>query len=86
MVIPVLAGGSPGTASVALPRSAPEPQGVSSVALLEFVNTLDREIDGIHSLMVVRHGQVIAEGWWNPYEAERNHVLYSLSKASPRRR
>jgi CubicO group peptidase (beta-lactamase class C family) len=31
--------------------------------------------------MVVRHGQVIAEGWWTPYDAAHNHVLYSLSKS-----
>jgi CubicO group peptidase (beta-lactamase class C family) len=64
-----------------LPRSAPEGQGVSSVALLEFVNTLDQQIEGMHSLMVLRHGQVIAEGWWTPYDADHNHVLYSLSKS-----
>lgn len=64
-----------------LPRDVPERQGVSSAALLEFVNALDREIDGMHSVMVVRHGRVIAEGWWKPYAAERNHVLYSLSKS-----
>lgn len=61
-------------------RSAPEAQGVSSAGLLEFVNTLD-QIDGMHSVMVLRHGQVIAEGWWSPYDAEHNHVLYSLSKS-----
>lgn len=64
-----------------LPRSAPEAQGVSSSALLEVVNTLDQQIEGMHSLMVVRHGQVIAEGWWSPYDAKHNHVLYSLSKS-----
>jgi CubicO group peptidase (beta-lactamase class C family) len=64
-----------------LPRSAPEAQGVSSAALLDFVNTLDQQIDGMHSLMVVRHGQVIAEGWWAPYDAACKHVLYSLSKS-----
>jgi CubicO group peptidase (beta-lactamase class C family) len=68
-------------AASALPRSAPEAQGVSSAALLEFVNALDQQIDGMHSLMVARHGQVIAEGWWAPYDAEHNHVLYSLSKS-----
>lgn len=75
-----------GTASLlqaasALPRSAPEAQGVSSTAMLEFVNALDGKIDGLHSLMVVRHGQVIAEAWWKPYDADHNHVLYSLSKS-----
>jgi CubicO group peptidase (beta-lactamase class C family) len=64
-----------------LPRSAPEAQGVASTALLEFVNTLDQQIEGMHSVMVVRHGQVIAAGWWAPYDAEHNHILYSLSKS-----
>jgi CubicO group peptidase (beta-lactamase class C family) len=64
-----------------LPRSAPEAQGVSSAALLDFVNALDTQIDGMHSVMVLRHGKVIAEGWWTPYDAEHNHVLYSLSKS-----
>lgn len=64
-----------------LPRSAPEAQGVSSAGLLDLVNTLDQQIDGMHSVMIARHGCVIAEGWWTPYDAEHNHVLYSLSKS-----
>lgn len=71
----------PALAADPLPRSTPEAQGVSSAALLDWVNALDRQIDGMHSLMVVRHGQVIAEGWWKPYDAEHPHVLYSLSKS-----
>lgn len=64
-----------------LPRSAPEAQGVSSPALQALVRGLDQQIEGMHSLMVVRHGRVIAEGWWTPYAPEQNHVLYSLSKS-----
>lgn len=64
-----------------LPRAVPEREGVSSEALLGFVNALDSRIEGMHSVMVVRHGRVIAEGWWRPYAAEHNHVLYSLSKS-----
>ena len=45
------------------------------------VERFDREGGGVHSLMVVRHGKVIVEGWWAPYVAEREHVLYSLSKS-----
>jgi len=67
-------------AATPLPRSAPEAQGVSSAAVSDFVNTLD-QIDGMNSVMVVRHGQVIAEGWWAPYDAAHNHILYSLSKS-----
>ncbi len=81
-LILVLAGTvSADRAASALPRSAPEAQGVASTAMLEFVDTLNEQIEGMHSVMVVRHRQVIAEGWWAPYDAEYNHVLYSLSKS-----
>ena len=35
----------------------------------------------MHSFMLVRHGNVVAEGWWRPYSADRLHLLYSLSKS-----
>jgi len=64
-----------------LPRSAPEAQGASSTALLSFVEALDKSIEGMHGIVVVRHGQVILEGWWGPYDAQTPHSLYSLSKS-----
>jgi CubicO group peptidase (beta-lactamase class C family) len=67
--------------SSALPRSSPEAQGISSSAVLEFVEAADKNIDALHSLMLVRHGHVVAEGWWSPYEADSPHALYSLSKS-----
>src|SRR5262249_11995613 len=66
---------------LALPRSTPEEQGVSSPALLEFIEAADRDIDQMHSFMLVRHGHVTAEGWWGPYDAQTAHILYSLSKS-----
>src|SRR5262245_66161475 len=35
----------------------------------------------MHSFMLVRHGRVVAEGWWGPYDPKTPHVLYSLSKS-----
>lgn len=35
----------------------------------------------LHSIMVVRHGAVVAEGWWKPYRPDAVHLLYSLSKS-----
>jgi hypothetical protein len=64
-----------------LPRSSPEAQGVSSAAVLSFVQAADCDIDSMHSFMLLRHGHVIAEGWWSPYSAESPHSLYSLSKS-----
>ena len=65
----------------ALPRSTPERQGMSSAAVLAFVERADSEIDAMHSFMLVRHGHVIAAGWWSPYDAATPHMLYSLSKS-----
>ena len=64
-----------------LPRSTPEVQGVSSPAVTAFIEAADKEIDSLHSFMLVRHGHVVAEGWWAPYAAETPHMLFSLSKS-----
>jgi CubicO group peptidase (beta-lactamase class C family) len=71
---------SPGAAAN-LPRSGPEAQGVSSPAVLAFVEAADKDIDSLHSFMLVRHGHVVAEGWWAPYAAGTPHSLFSLSKS-----
>src|ERR1041385_692206 len=67
--------------SSSLPRSAPEAQGISSSAILDFVQAADRQVQEMNSFMLVRHGHVVAEGWWTPYAAETPHMLYSLSKS-----
>jgi CubicO group peptidase (beta-lactamase class C family) len=67
--------------AAALPRSTPEKQGISSRAVLAFVQAADSSIDAMNSVMIVRHGRVVAEGWWAPYQAQTPHVLYSLSKS-----
>ena len=64
-----------------LPRSSPEAQGVSSAAILSFIEAADKNINSLHSFMLLRHGQVVAEGWWSPYDAQAPHVLFSLSKS-----
>ncbi|HEX3720481.1 MAG TPA: serine hydrolase [Verrucomicrobiae bacterium] len=63
-----------------LPRSTPEAQGISSHAILDFVEAADR-INTFHSFMLVRHGYVIAEAWWKPEAPDKPHVLASLSKS-----
>jgi CubicO group peptidase (beta-lactamase class C family) len=68
------------SAAEPLPRSTPEEQGISSKAVLKFVEAADK-INTLHSFMLLRHGKVIAEGWWNPESAEKPHVLHSLSKS-----
>jgi len=68
-------------AGTPLPRSSPEAQGISSATIREFVETADKQINTLHSFMLVRHGQVIAECWWKPEAADKRHVMWSLSKS-----
>lgn len=63
-----------------LPRSTPEEQGVSSAEISGFIAATDK-FDSMNSFMLVRHGHVIAEGWWTPYNPASRHSLYSLSKS-----
>ena len=65
----------------ALPRSSPESQGISSTGILEFVDAATSQITSLHSFMLVRHGQVVTEAWWEPESAIKPHVLWSLSKS-----
>jgi CubicO group peptidase (beta-lactamase class C family) len=62
-------------------RSAPEAQGISSSDILTFVAEAEQKLDALHSVMIVRHGKIVAEGWWAPYAAAEPHMMYSLSKS-----
>ncbi len=64
-----------------LPRSTPEAEGIDSAGVLALVTDLEQKIDAVHSLMLVRHGRVVAEGWWSPYSAGDVHITYSVTKS-----
>lgn len=65
----------------ALPRSIPELEGVSSAGISEFIDAVGKTKNEMHSLMVLRHGKVVAETWWAPYRADLRHTMYSCSKS-----
>ena len=64
-----------------LARSTPEAEGISSEAIVEFVKAADKNVDTFDSFMILRHGKVIAEGWWKPNSAEAPHIMNSVSKS-----
>ena len=64
-----------------LPRSTPEMQGISSSAISKFLDAVSTSKQEFHSLMILRHGHVVAESWWAPYSFEHREQLYSLSKS-----
>ena len=63
-----------------LPRSTPEAQGASSAGIRAAIEALDA-LGGMHGILVLRHGSVIAESWWQPYAASTPQLLFSISKS-----
>src|SRR5690349_8745025 len=64
-----------------LPHSTPEVEGVSAQGIITFLDSVASSKHEFHSFMFLRHGKVIAEGWWSPYRPDLKHTLYSLSKS-----
>ncbi|MDB5323318.1 MAG: flp 1 [Phycisphaerales bacterium] len=82
LIIPLLlTGGAALADGIALPRSSPEAQGVSSADVRAYIEAADLKVNTLHSFMLVRHGHIVAEGWWKPEAADKPHVMHSLSKS-----
>lgn len=65
-----------------LPHSTPEAQGVPSEHIRRFFEELDRCTDvRVHSVLILRHGRVIAEGSFQPYSSAYPHMMFSMSKS-----
>ncbi len=65
-------------------RTNPEAEGIASSAILNFIEAIEQHshpLDAVQGFMLLRHGNVAAEGWWSPYGSETRHSLYSLSKS-----
>ncbi len=63
-----------------LPRSAQSELNVDAARVVDFLDAVDTAEMDLHSLMILRHGVVVAEGWWAPYRGSDVQLLYSLSK------
>ncbi len=69
------------TAPPALLRRRPETEGVDSAGIAAFLAAVDRDLGGLHSFMLLRHGRVLVEGAWTPYAEALPHQLFSLTKS-----
>lgn len=73
---------TPGVSPIdGLPRARPEAHGVDPQAILAFLDEVRGAGLELHSFMLSRGGDVIGEGWWTPYRAERPHMMHSLTKS-----
>lgn len=64
-----------------LERALPESQGVCSEGIVGFLDAVAQDPVRLHSIMLLRHGRVVAEGWWKPFGPNHRRYLYSLSKS-----
>ncbi|WP_432173248.1 serine hydrolase domain-containing protein [Streptomyces sp. Tue6028] len=65
-----------------LPVSTPAEQGVDPAGIHAFLDAVEAAPDiEPHGLMILRHGHVVASGWWAPFTPDRLHLLYSVSKS-----
>lgn len=64
-----------------LPRNSPFDANVDPRAVLNFIDTVFANDLDLHSFMLFRHGNVVAEGWSWPYESQRPHIMHSLTKS-----
>lgn len=64
-----------------LPKSTPAAEGVSAKGILNFLDKVDASNHQFHSIMILRHGKLIAEGWWKPFQPTTVHTMYSVSKS-----
>ena len=63
------------------PRVTPESVGVPSAAVTAMLDRLYRKGIEMHAFMLLRHGQVCAEGSWAPYAPGTPHIMFSFSKS-----
>lgn len=64
-----------------LPRSAPIDEGIAPGLLVDFFRGLRRRGLSLDSLMIARHGRVVAEKWWWPHSPDQVHTLHSATKS-----
>ena len=64
-----------------LERVTPESVGIRSEGVLQFLELIEQRGVELHSMMLLRHGKVCAEGWWKPYNPASPHMMFSFTKA-----
>lgn len=62
-------------------RTTPESQGIPSGIIADMIQKMNTEVDTMNSIMILRHGKVVAEAWWAPWRPQDPHAMFSVSKS-----
>lgn len=55
--------------------------GIPAERVQRLLSRLEERRLCMHSLLLVRHGKLAAEGYWKPFEKDRKHRMYSTTKS-----
>jgi CubicO group peptidase (beta-lactamase class C family) len=61
--------------------STPEQQGMDSELLAQMIEQIQSEQVNLHSMIIIRHGYIVAEAYFQPNEANRSREIYSITKS-----
>ncbi len=64
-----------------LSYSTPEEQGIDSMDILRFLDTVEQEHILLDSLMIVKNAAIVCEAYWAPFKRTEKHLLQSVSKS-----
>lgn len=63
------------------PSSTPEEQGMDSYRLAAMLQAVQKDGRNIHSILIARHGVMVLEAYFHPFNRETPHNLYSCTKS-----
>src|SRR3982751_3924995 len=63
------------------PVATPESQGMSSGDLDDLIESILKQGDPIHQLLVIRNGRIVLETAFHPFQKNAPHNLYSCTKS-----
>jgi len=61
-------------------KATPESLGIPSGAITMMLDAMKREKVDLNSFVILRHGKLAAEGWYDPYKPEFSHAVHSFTK------
>lgn len=64
-----------------LEKVTPEQIGISSKSVKKYIKILERNEFSTHSIVMLRHGKVFYEAYWEPFHKDFLHRIYSSTKS-----
>ncbi len=59
----------------------PESQGIASGQIIRFLERLEKNEIPMHSMILMRHGKIVAETYYRPYSRNELHRMFSVTKS-----